>query len=335
METKNDNFSVLTLSHLMGMEFPPVEWVVESLIPATGITALSGAPASYKTWLVLQAALSVASGSQLCSKFATDQTGVLIVDEESGPPLLKKRLTALSADSELPIYFRSYQNFSLSVKKVEELLELCKEFEIGLVIFDSLVRIHGEDENDAGKMAGVAKLLSQFKAAGIAVLFTHHNRKQGPGRSNPAQDMRGSSDILAAVDCHLAIRKKDDYLIIHQTKLRHQPEAKPFRLDIVTDGQLVSLEFAGEVDEAISSRNEAKKCIPDLIGEQDDPLYQQELFEKVRASDVSASDKLLREVVKDLVKSGEIIERRGEKKKLFYSLPRKSADQKGKTDLPK
>ena len=89
---------------------------------------------------------------------------------------------------------------------------------------DSLVRIHRGDENSARDMALVFEAIKIFTKANVSVLLTHHNRKQGEYRSmDTAQDIRGSSDILAAIDSlvQLTTRRDDpNTLILTQTKSR-------------------------------------------------------------------------------------------------------------------
>ena len=45
--------SILTATELMELDFPPPEWLIESLLPE-GLTVLSGAPKIGKSWLSLQ-----------------------------------------------------------------------------------------------------------------------------------------------------------------------------------------------------------------------------------------------------------------------------------------
>jgi hypothetical protein len=93
--------SFITLKELMTRRYPESEWVVESLIPE-GLTVLSAQPASYKTWLLLDIAIAVASGSQLSQTFDTTQSGVLVIDEESSERLLQQRLSLLGTTN--PFY---------------------------------------------------------------------------------------------------------------------------------------------------------------------------------------------------------------------------------------
>ena len=97
----------LSISDLMLKEFKDTEWAVHGLIPSEGITAISGAPAAHKTWIILDLAIKASRGEILFDKFATSKMGVLIIDEENGERLLQKRFQKLSKIYDLPIYLLS------------------------------------------------------------------------------------------------------------------------------------------------------------------------------------------------------------------------------------
>jgi len=319
---KDGKFKPLSLSELMNKEFKEIEWVIEKLIPAEGIVVLSGSPATFKTWLILDIAIQVAKGDSLYGKFATNQTGVLIVDEENGERLLKDRLQKFQQNNSLPVFLLSLKGFRLSEKNVTELINYSKDNDVGLIMFDSLVRIHDEDENDATKMNKVFRHLKEFGKAGISVLFTHHNRKQGAFNSNPSQEMRGSSDILASVDCHLATKKKknEEYLEITQNKLRQDEEIQPFKLRIIREDKELKLEFAGEVDEVEDKKADFKGAIKDLLEQEDKPMYKQQIFDSLKDSGVTGGQSTFKAAVEELVNNKKLFEQRGEKNKMYCSL---------------
>src|SRR5689334_2772105 len=136
MEKRKLEVEIHTFSDLMGREFPALEWLVEGLVPASSIIAISGYPASYKTWLVLDLALKVAKGEPLFGKFPTGQTGILLVDEENGERSLQKRFKTLKAErATLPLFWTSLNEFKLTEETVDHLIKSAKERGVGLVIF--------------------------------------------------------------------------------------------------------------------------------------------------------------------------------------------------------
>lgn len=318
---KSNKFLPMKLDELLLKEFKDIEWVVESLIPAESTTVISGSPASFKTWLLLTIAVKVASGEMLFNYFPTKKTGVLIIDEESGERMLNRRLKKLNCVNTLPVYFTSLEGFKLADELISQITTYAKEKEIGLIIFDSLVRIHNFDENDASKMSRVFESLKQINKEGIAVLLTHHNRKQGFMKSNPSQDMRGSSDILAAIDCHIAIeRDENNVLIITQTKLRIQEELHPFRVVVNQIGESNAFEYDGEVEEDLTKFNETKEKSIELLETESRPMYQKEILEFLKASGFETGSRTLRDALGQLVDEEKIHKSKGERNKIFYSL---------------
>jgi RecA-family ATPase len=145
-------FQFVSLSNILTHKYPPQNWVVDGLIPVEGMVAVSGDPGSYKTWLMMEMALSVASGKNFLGKFPTKQGGVIIVDEENPARLLQKRFKRMSLpEEELPISILPLSGFQLTDENVPFLLHEAKRQGTKLIIFDSLVRIHSADENDAKK----------------------------------------------------------------------------------------------------------------------------------------------------------------------------------------
>lgn len=315
--------SPITFEDLMKKEFPEIGWIVEQLIPAEAIVGLSGLPSAYKTWLILVIALAVAQGSVLFDKFLATSSSVLIIDEETGERWMKQRITKVQRDlPNTPVYLLSKTGFKLTPASVKGLLAFSKDKGVRLIIFDSLLRIHtATDENNAVEMAKVFGLFQQLNKAGISVLFTHHNRKPGLMRSsNPSQDMRGSSDIFAALDSHIAVERGENFLKLTQTKLRQGEECKPFKLNIITEEDEVRFEFAGDVEQEQSRKDDFKNAIQDLLKEKEDVMYKKEIFDALKNIGVGGGYSTFKTALEELIKDGTVFIGRGEKNKAYCSL---------------
>jgi len=319
---RENKFKPIHISELMSKEFKDTEWIVEKLIPSESITAISGSPATYKTWIILDLALKIAQGDILFDKFATSQSGILIIDEENGERLTQKRFDKMRKDIDLPIYFLSLSGFKLSEESVKTLTGFCEQSKVKVIVFDSLIRIHSEDENDASKMSKVFSFLKQFNKQGIAVIFTHHNRKQGAFTKNPSQDMRGSSDILASLDCHLAVERKEGYVIITQTKLRQEQEIKAFKIGVINEENDFRFEYWGEVDDVQTKKENSKEVIAAVLSQENKLMCKKEIFEAVKNDGLDIGYKTFENAVKEMVAKEELFEMKGEKNKTYCSLSR-------------
>lgn len=313
------------ISDLLDRKFPDQEYVIDRLIPAGGITILSGQASSYKTWILLEAALKVAAGEPLFGRFATSQAGVLILDEESGERQLHKRLKLLGADKELPVYYQSYEGFTLNDDNVDYIKEVCANNNIRLLIIDSLSRIHTGDENQSSTTSEIFKYLRSFSAAGIAVLIIHHHRKTTQNsRGNISQELRGNSDILASADIHIAVTRNENQITVTQTKQRLDPEIKPFVLNIPIDEEATSFTFelVGDVP-ALKDKNalEIKECIKTYLSLGTEAT-QSELLTAIKMADIRVNEHKLRTILLEMVKDGELDCRNGKSNTKIYSLRR-------------
>lgn len=318
--------SLVTLEDLMSRQFPEQTWLVDKLIPTDGITILSGPPASFKTWLTLHTAICIASGKPLFDNFKVSQGGVLVIDEENSPRLLQERVFRLGALADLPIYFSGNPGFVLNDENVGLLLLNCKAYEVKLVIIDSLVRIHTSDENSAGDMAEVFRQLRQLTARGITVLVTHHNRKPGAGSNGVSNEMRGSSDILASIDCHIGTKRKDKSLTLYQSKNRYSEELEPFEIRIVADDESFSFEYQGEIAPKVDKDQAIKAAIVQLLSEER-RLFQKELLSSLNELGAKTNEHKLRELLKQMLVDGVIAETAGQGKTKLYSLGETQRDE--------
>lgn len=318
-QQKDTDYLPISLTELMKKEFGEIKWLVENIIPDSGLVVISGNPGGYKTWLILEIAIKVAKGIKFLDTFLTQKNGVLLVDEENGLRILKNRLVKLKAGNDLPIHFLSYAGFKITADSVRQLVEFCKKNNIKLVFFDSLVRIHNVDENSAGEMASVFGHLRVFSKEGIAVVFTHHNRKAGILSGKPSQEIRGSSDILASVDSHLAIERKEDTIIFRQTKLREAIEIKPFSVLVESTEEAVKFTYTGEIDEGKKNKDLTKEAVLKILEDNEKPMFQKEIVQALKEQNI-CGESTAEKFIKQLVEEKKIYKEKGEKNKIYYTL---------------
>jgi hypothetical protein len=114
---------------------------------------------------------------------------------------------------------------------VERVVKHCQATGVGLVMIDSLVRIHGMDENDNSQMRKLYDAFKKLLDVGITVLIAHHNRKGGTDSTVKHEGMRGAAEIVAAADMAYSVEKQANGL---------------YRM-YVTKGRLISDEDAIDV----------------------------------------------------------------------------------------
>jgi hypothetical protein len=312
-----------SLDNLLARNFPPREWLVEGLLPAQAVTILSGASNSYKTWLMLQMALSVTQGKQLFNELETKPANVLIVDEESQPNGLYERFKQLRVPSGLPVWWLSRRLYKITDEGyLDSIISRCAALDIKLVIFDSLTRMHSGEENSARDMSKIMEAFKTLTDFGTAVLIAHHTRKDVAGSYNPDNSMRGSSDILAAIDCHLSMKRTNPnstYVELRQTKNRFAEPIKPVRLRFAeVDGgrELVVAEWLKTDDDRT---DELKLAVLNIITAEQG-VYKKLLMAKLAEQNVDIEERKLAAILKELVSENKITAKPGERTKVHYYL---------------
>lgn len=288
----------------MNREFPEQEYIVDSLIPCSSLIILSGREGSYKTYTLLELAISIASGEPFLGQFKTTKSGVLIIDEENGPRLIQKRLKQLGAKQDLSIFFTPKQGFTLIDEDIEGIISACKAHDIKLVIIDSMVRVHKSEENSSRDMAKIAKQLRRFTREDIAVLVTHHNRKQGPFSGGASTEMRGSSEIAAALDCHIGIVLKNKrYLRFDQTKQRYDLRLEPFEVKVSNDKDSFHFEYLGTSKSPADKSEQLQTAVTEILSEYDG-LQQKDILEKLSELGTKTNEHTLRDLLHRLELEG-------------------------------
>ncbi|MHA6644540.1 AAA family ATPase [Mesorhizobium sp. A623] len=206
---------------LMGMEFAPVRYVVPGYV-SEGCTILAGAPKLGKSWLVLQAAMAVARGTN-CLGGTCEQGDVLYLALEDNPRRLKERLIMQNPlDRMLGLKMPACLQFETEwpqadrggIAKIEEWLKAHSNAK--LVIIDVLKMFRAarkgnknaydldyEDIRPLTRLAGIYK---------VAIIIVHHTNK-GAHTADPFDRVSGTGGISGAADATLTLERNEAGLI--------------------------------------------------------------------------------------------------------------------------
>ncbi|OGH81007.1 MAG: hypothetical protein A3I29_02025 [Candidatus Magasanikbacteria bacterium RIFCSPLOWO2_02_FULL_44_11] len=297
------------------LELGEPEWTVRRLIPKGGITVISSPPGLYKSFLLSHIAIVCAMGDKALGEYETQHQAVMVVDEENHKNRIARRIKLLTDQLDLPIHYHIAHGFKVDDEQtVKELIREAKDKNVGLIMFDTLVRIHRQDENSATAMNLVYQGLKKFTEAGITLVIAHHHRKQGGMKTKTsdttafAESMRGSSDILGMVDAHLAIMGRKDEsgaveLIAVQTKQRDEELLKPFKIKVVSEAGKISFVYNGEYDEKISTAQEAQERMLVILQDDNSGLSREDFVKSLKGI---AADTSIRTALQQLTRDGRI-----------------------------
>lgn len=244
---------------------PPIEWVVEGLFSRGSVSIIVGPPGSKKTYSTLDCGVCVAIGEDWLDR-ATEQGPVLLIDEESGPRRLNRRLREITegrgADATAPIWYTCLEMWNMRDEEdVSYIDSLMATVQPALVVIDALADVMpGADENSVKDTHPVMMYLrSLAEKHRCAIVIIHHSNKAG--------GYRGSTAIKSAVDLMLMIESEPaSSSIKFSTEKARDTEPQTFEAIIRFEPGKVTL---SEVDPimAISQKKAAEGYVIRYLGD--------------------------------------------------------------------
>lgn len=228
-----------------------VTCIINGLWPEAALGFIGAAPKAGKTWLGLDMAISVATGTPVFGSFAVPEAHpVLYVALEGHRAAIRSRIGCLARGHGVPPELDGLDNLHLAYKpKGINLAQrdwahaLCQNaISIGarFVIVDVLRRAAQIKENEASSFMELVDLLQPLNDAGIALGMLHHFNKvnEQTSQRTPAERMAGSGAMFGALDVGLFITKSENgarKLTVH-TDIRDLAAPQKFLVNIVGTG---------------------------------------------------------------------------------------------------
>ncbi len=280
-------------------------WLVKDLWVAAGVGVIGGHPKSLKTWLGLEIAVSVATGTPCLGRFHVPAPGpVLAFLAEDAPHAVKERLVALCAQHDVSIEALDLHVITAHALKldraddVESLDATVSALHPRLLLLDPLVRLHSGDENSSQEISALLDCLRCMQRKhDTAVILVHHARKNG-SVSRHGQALRGSSDIWAFGDSNLFISQKGSGLLL---TVEHRSAAPPEPMAIALESDPPHL-VVSTADGADTSTPPLDDRIIDALSSSPGPLTRTQLRKRL-----GVNNQRLGEVIDDLVRSSTVV----------------------------
>jgi hypothetical protein len=261
------------------------QWLVQGLWSDQAVGILGGEPKCCKSFLALDLAVSVASGTPCLRRFAVRCTGpVLLFPAEDSLAVVRRRLEGICSAADvdfqsLPVEVITAPTIRLDAPKDRERLSntvLARQPR--LLILDPLIRLHRVDENDASQIAGLLSYLRQLQRTfHVAVLVVHHARKDANG-TRPGQALRGSSELHGWGDSNLYMRRRGAQLTL-STEHRAAASQDHIPLELTQAGSALALSVASDSATFADSGSEpsALQRIQQILAGLDQPVTVQQL----------------------------------------------------------
>jgi hypothetical protein len=264
---KSDTPSRLIFWPEIEQQAPP-RWLVRGLIPDNGLVGLFGPGGSYKSFVALDLALSIATGQlEWAGREIRHHGPVVIV---SGEGRLDNRALAWQKNH-LPIGDRLAMIPGMDLSDAEDVENVAKAIKEAVdnvwfarprvIVIDTLARASGSADENSSKDMGkvVAHCDALRRTFECTVILVHHTPKSG-------ETWRGSTAVLFALDTALAIKGKNlkANLIVTRQKEGEVGHEWLFKLEKTNTGRVVDDEV--ETSLIITS---AKEIVSDPAKERD------------------------------------------------------------------
>lgn len=234
---------------------PSSRWLIEGLWSHQAVGIIGGLPKAGKSWLGLDIAVSVASGTACLAHFEVSRPGpALVYLAEDHETDVRDRIEQLCAHrridlDSLPLHLLSVPCLRLDVEDHADRLEATvAALEPRILLLDPLVRMHRGDENSSSDISRLLGFLRELnRRYDLSIVLVHHMSKKS--RTSLGQALRGSGDLHAWVDsaCYL-LPKANEQL---QLSIEHRaaPAPSPKLLRLIKDCP-AHLQLVGEPAEA-------------------------------------------------------------------------------------
>ncbi len=196
-------------------------WLIEGLWADEAVGIVGGEPKSCKSFLVLDMAVAVASGSPCLRHFPVAHTGrVLLYAAEDALQVVRRRLEGICHLNHLDLAQLDIQVITAPSLRLDtredqnRLRETIVQLRPRLLLLDPFIRLHRIDENASSDVAAILADLRQLQRLfHLAVVVVHHARKAA-NHLRAGQALRGSSEFHAWGDSNLYLKRKADKLTL-------------------------------------------------------------------------------------------------------------------------
>ena len=243
-------------AHRLPLRAETHRWLVTGLWLEEAVGIVGGEPKCCKSFLALDLAVAVASGTACLRHFEVPHPGrVLLYAAEDALHIVRGRLEGICAAAECDLQNLDLQVITAPTLRIDQptdrarLQRAVERLQPRLLILDPFVRLHRIDENASGEVAPLLAYLRELQRRyALAVLLVHHAKKGG-GRIRAGQALRGSSEFHAWGDSNLYLRRDGDDLSL---SVEHRAAASmtPITIELAQRGAALALEVVDRRDPA-------------------------------------------------------------------------------------
>jgi len=290
--TDNEMFPVLPVAKIE-QQSPEHKWLITHLWGREAVGFLGGHAKSSKSWLGLDMATSIASGTSCMDYFPVEQPGrTLIYLAEDSLPMVRSRIDGICSHrnikiDNLDLFVITAPSIRLDTLNDQQRIKTTIEkYKPRMLLLDPLIRLHNSDENSSADMSRLLGFIRELQRTfNLAVVLVHHTGKKQ--RSHPGLTLRGSSDFYAWTDSNGFLLRKDKHLIL-TIEHRFAPSPDPFTLKLISrpDNSATHLEIISEtplLEQNPGSKNLADSVL-EILDQSKIPLFRQAIRSNLKVN---------------------------------------------------
>jgi hypothetical protein len=300
---------------LLQEEFADDPYLVEKLITRGAVGAIGGPPKVVKTWLALEFAISVATGTRACGTFYAERGTAAYVFAEDRGRQIKNRMRALLAGAgrTLPagsLFLKPRGAFIdlLSNDDLAWIVASCRRCgKLDLLVLDPMRDLHTGEENGSDSMSDVMRRLRALgEILGCAVIVVHHMAKPSEtnGRRGGGQKLRGNGAIHGSLDAGIYFvdsdkNGEDEWTAEIESELKGARSAGFFNLTLKVDD-----DERGEATRAVWTYEREEKAT-------EPKMSKEEARTARKRKEEAEEERIAFEFVRELAMRGEHLTRQG------------------------
>jgi hypothetical protein len=285
-------------AHRLAARAAEQRWLVSALWSEQAVGVIGGEPKCCKSFLALDLAVSVATGTPCLRRFPVPRPGrVLLYAAEDALHIVRQRLEGICSAAGLALVDLDVQVITAPTVRLDldidrkALDATIAKLAPRLLVLDPFVRLHRIDENASGEVAPLLAYLRELQRHhGVAVIVVHHAKK-GAARARAGQALRGSSEFHAWGDSNLYLRREGDALTL-TVEHRAAPSQKPMRVELVQSGEALALQLTTDRESAPTAPSSLDERITSALAVTASPIPFGELRAKCRVRATTLYERL-------------------------------------------
>lgn len=225
-------------------------WLIEELWAEEAVGIVGGEPKCCKSFLALDIAVSVASGTACLRRFPVPQPGrVLLFAAEDPLHVVRSRLAGIARSAGTDLAALDIQVITAPTVRLDvsedraRLANTVASLSPRLLILDPFVRLHRVDENVSAEVAPLLGFLRDLQRTHHTAVVVVHHAKKGAAKARDGQALRGSSEFHAWGDSNLYLRRRGSELLL-AIEHRAAPSVDGLALALRGDSESLALHLA-------------------------------------------------------------------------------------------